>query len=85
MRPLPFPDSDRLVMTRQVHPSWSQGGRLIAAGSAAGVAASLALTRVMQSLLFQVSPLDPAILTLSASVVAASALAAIWLPSPSVR
>ena len=59
----------------------AQGGRLIGVGLVIGLLASVALTRAMQSLLFQVSPLDPAILLLSLSIVAAAGLAAVWIPS----
>jgi len=59
----------------------AQGSRLIGAGLIAGLVTCVALVRTMQSLLFQVSPLDPIILLLSLSIVAAAGLAAVWLPS----
>lgn len=49
-------------------------------GLAIGIPASLALTRTIQSLLFQVSPRDPATLAMAAGILALTALAAVWLP-----
>jgi len=53
-----------------------QGMTIAAAGIAGGVAASLALTRVMTSLLYEVTPTDPATFVAVAGVLAVTALAA---------
>ena len=52
----------------------------VAAGLAIGLAASLALSRFLESLLFQVGPRDPLTLTLSALAVLAVSPAAIYIP-----
>jgi ABC-type antimicrobial peptide transport system permease subunit len=57
------------------------GLRMVAAGVVAGLVAAFALTRAMQTLLFEVSPTDArvfAAVTLALSVVA---LAAAWIPA----
>jgi putative ABC transport system permease protein len=59
----------------------SQGMRLALAGVALGLAAALALTRVMKSLLFQVSATDPATFALIALLLVAVALIASYLPA----
>src|ERR1700736_4442901 len=58
-----------------------QGVRLAGTGAAVGVAAALALTRLMRSLLFGVSPTDPAILSAVAVVIVAAALVAAFVPA----
>jgi predicted permease len=58
-----------------------QGGQLIGCGVAVGVAGTLALTRVIASLLHGVSATDPVTLVLVAVVVAAAALMATIIPS----
>jgi len=58
-----------------------QGVWLAAAGLAVGYAASVALTRLLASLLFQVHPLDPAASLLVAALLTAVVLAATWLPA----
>jgi ABC-type antimicrobial peptide transport system permease subunit len=58
-----------------------QGARLGAAGAATGIAAALALTRLMRSLLFGVSPTDPVILSAVAVAIMAAALAAAFVPA----
>ncbi|MBI4893787.1 MAG: ABC transporter permease [Acidobacteria bacterium] len=50
-------------------------------GVAAGVAGSLLLGRALRSLLFQVSPADPAIFTAACCVLVAAALLAAYLPA----
>ncbi len=55
--------------------------RWTALGLAIGVTASLALTQMIQNLLFQVSPHDPAALSTAAGLLALTALVAVWLPS----
>ncbi len=54
---------------------------LLAAGLALGMAAAVALTRLLSSLLFEIQPRDPATLTAVAAVVALSGVAAAWLPA----
>ena len=55
--------------------------RLTAAGVAVGTAGALALIRTMQSLMFEVSPSDPATLISAASVTLATALGAVLIPA----
>ena len=54
---------------------------LLAAGLALGLTASLATDRLLQSMLFGVSSLDPAVLGLSALLVALTGLLAAYLPA----
>jgi putative ABC transport system permease protein len=58
-----------------------QGMSLVAAGMLIGLLGALALTRVMQSLLFGVSAIDPLTFALVASLLALIALAACYLPA----
>ena len=58
-----------------------QGLWLAAAGLGVGYAASLALTRFLSSLLFEVHPMDPAAFLGVAALLAAVVLAATWLPA----
>ncbi|MBM3783253.1 MAG: ABC transporter permease [Acidobacteria bacterium] len=58
-----------------------QGMRLAAAGLVVGVAGAYFLTGRIQSLLFGVAPRDPAIFVGVPVVLAAVALAAVWLPA----
>jgi putative ABC transport system permease protein len=58
-----------------------EAGRLTAIGLALGLAAALALTRLMASLLFGVNPNDPVTLFLAAAVLAFVALAACYIPA----
>jgi len=53
----------------------------VIAGLAGGLAATLATTRLLRALLFEVSPYDPATLALAVAALAAVALAAHWLPA----
>jgi len=57
------------------------GMRIAAAGIAAGLAASLLLTRSLQSLLFQVAPFDPATFGCAAALLASVAFAACYIPA----
>jgi putative ABC transport system permease protein len=50
----------RATTTRQDVPAAGHGLALSGAGAAAGLAAALALRRVMSSLLFGIGPMDPA-------------------------
>jgi putative ABC transport system permease protein len=59
----------------------SQGLRLALIGLGIGLAGALALTRAMASILFGVSPTDPATLAAAASLLAAVALLASYLPA----
>jgi ABC-type antimicrobial peptide transport system permease subunit len=58
-----------------------RGMGLVMLGQATGLAASLVLTRLMQSLLFDVSASDPIVFTLIALLLAAVAFAACVIPA----
>ena len=58
-----------------------EGAAMALGGLAIGAAASLLLARLLGSLLFGVSPLDPATLAAAAIVLPAAALLASWLPA----
>ncbi len=58
-----------------------QGMKLIAIGLSAGLASSLALTRLMESLLFGVDAIDPSAFALVSIVLAAVAAAACYVPA----
>jgi putative ABC transport system permease protein len=58
-----------------------RGLGLTAAGLAVGIAGAIALTRLLQSLLFHVSPNDPVTLGTVALVTAALNLLASYLPA----
>jgi putative ABC transport system permease protein len=58
-----------------------QGLRLVLAGMALGIAGALALTRVMQDLLFQVSALDPLTYIAVAVLFAAVGILASYIPA----
>jgi putative ABC transport system permease protein len=58
-----------------------EGFRLTLAGVALGIVGSAALTRALGSLLYEVTPLDPAALLGSAAVLLAVGCAASWLPA----
>lgn len=66
-------DLHRLVM--------KQGLTTAAMGVAGGIAGALALTRFMQSLLFETTPYDPPVYVAVALVLLAAAAAACWLPA----
>jgi putative ABC transport system permease protein len=57
------------------------GMRLTAIGIACGLAGGLAVTRLMSTLLFGISPADPLTYTLVSVVLAAAALLATWIPA----
>ena len=59
----------------------SQGGRLIGIGGAIGLVAALALSRAIRSLLFGVTPSDPATYAIALAVVLISSGLAMWLPA----
>ncbi|MGH7559338.1 MAG: ABC transporter permease, partial [Gemmatimonadota bacterium] len=54
---------------------------MVMAGIAAGVIGALALTRLMRSLLYEVSPVDPVIFALGLVLLAATGWLAAWLPA----
>lgn len=58
-----------------------EGTRLAAIGLVAGVAGALALTRLLASLLFEVSPTDPVTFVVAPAVLALVALLACWIPA----
>jgi putative ABC transport system permease protein len=58
-----------------------QGLKLVVAGMGLGVAGALALTRLMQSLLFNLSPTDPLTFTVISAILAGVALAACFVPA----
>jgi macrolide transport system ATP-binding/permease protein len=58
-----------------------QGMTLVAIGIAGGLAAGVAISKLLGSLLFDVSTSDPAVLATSVVVLAATALLAIYLPA----
>lgn len=57
-----------------------ESARLAAAGVVIGLAGALATTRVMQSLLFDVSPTDPLTLCAVTALLLGVAIAAAWMP-----
>jgi len=58
-----------------------ESARLVAAGVLVGLAGALATTRVMRSLLFDVSPTDPLTLGAVTALLVAMGLAAAWMPA----
>ena len=66
-------DIRRLVLTEA---SW-----MALAGTAIGLAAAVALTRRLQALLFEVSPLDPWVFATVSTLLAGICLTASWLPA----
>ncbi len=54
---------------------------LTAAGIVAGLAAALALTRLVKSMLYGIEPWDPATLAGGVLILLAVALAASWIPA----
>ena len=63
----------RLVLGRSL--------RLVAAGTACGLVASLAVTRVMSGLLYDVSPLDPVVFVGVSLLLAGAGLVASLVPA----
>ena len=62
--------------------AWSaQGGKLIAIGSALGLAGAAAIGRVLASQIRTVSALDPAVLAAAVLALGVAALFASWLPA----
>ena len=58
-----------------------QGARLAIAGTALGLAGAIAVTRLMRSMLFQVSPTDPASLGGAAAIMCVVGVLAAYLPA----
>jgi len=58
-----------------------QGGIVVFGGIAAGLTASLAGARFIASLLYDVTPHDPAVFSVTTVVLLTVALAACWLPA----
>ena len=58
-----------------------QGLHLILAGTVLGVGASVALTRFLASMLFEVTPTDPLTFALVVVVLAGVAILACWIPA----
>ncbi len=58
-----------------------QGAIATAGGTAAGLGAAAVLTRWMESLLYDVSPLDPQVLLATGVLLVGAALAASWIPA----
>jgi putative ABC transport system permease protein len=58
-----------------------EAGRLAALGLGLGLVGSLALTRVMSSLLFDTHPSDPAVLGVAVAILSFVALAACYVPA----
>jgi ABC-type lipoprotein release transport system permease subunit len=58
-----------------------QGLLLILAGTVLGVAASVALTRFLASMLFEVTPTDPMTFALVVVLLAGVAILACWIPA----
>ncbi len=58
-----------------------QGMRLVLAGGVIGLAGALALTRLMRSLLFDISPTDPVTFAAILALLLGVALFACWLPA----
>ncbi len=66
-------DVHRLVLT--------EAGALALVGAALGVGAAVALTRRLQALLFETSPLDPAVFAAVSALLVGVCLLASWLPA----
>jgi putative ABC transport system permease protein len=59
----------------------AQGLTILAAGVAAGIAGSLALSRLLATLIYQVRPNDPVTLASAVIVLSAAAFMACWVPA----
>jgi len=59
----------------------SRGGRLVALGLAGGLAASLVLSRYLESLLYEVRPNDPLTLISITALLGIAGLAGTWIPA----
>jgi hypothetical protein len=61
----------------------TEGARLVGIGIAAGAIIAVAGSRLLRSLLFDVSPLDPGVVLGAITCLAAAALLAAWIPARS--
>ena len=59
----------------------AEAGGLALAGAALGAGTAVALTRQLQAVLFETSPLEPAVFAAVAALLAATCLLASWLPA----
>ena len=59
----------------------AEAGGLVLAGAGLGAGAAAALTRLLQALLFETSPLEPTVFAAVAALLAAICLLASWLPA----
>ncbi len=60
---------------------FGEGFRLVAGGIVAGIAGALAMSRVLQSLLFEVAPTDPVTIGAAVLLFASVTLIACWAPT----
>jgi predicted permease len=67
------PEVGRLVIGRAI--------RIVVVGVAAGLAGAAAMTRVLQSFLFDVAPMDPLVFMASVVMLMAAGVSAAWLPA----
>jgi len=85
LRPLPYGDPDRLVMVDSQHRGQSAGVSFADyedwRGLVIGLRGALALTRLMSTLLFEVSPTDPITFGAVALCVILAALLACYIPA----
>ena len=58
-----------------------EGAWLVVSGLVAGIAGSVALSRLIRSLLYETSPLDPTLYVLVSAILAGVALVACWVPA----
>src|ERR1019366_6339778 len=58
-----------------------QGGRMVAAGLVAGLVGAFAISRLLEWMLFEVSPHDPLTLAVIVALLSFVAFLACWLPA----
>jgi putative ABC transport system permease protein len=58
-----------------------QGMRMVGAGIVVGLVSSVALARLMTSMLYQVAPGDPVTFAVVAGILSLTALVACWVPA----
>jgi ABC-type antimicrobial peptide transport system permease subunit len=54
---------------------------LLAIGLAVGVPIALSSTRIVKSLLYELSPVDPTAISIAIAIVSAMTIAAAWVPA----
>jgi hypothetical protein len=90
LRPLPYPESERLVLVSEnnLEKGWTvigmvvrEGMTLVALGVAVGVGGAWALARVLEGLVFGISPRDPATFLGVSLLLLLVALLACWIPA----